>query len=61
MAPSLLTTSARSQIADPAVAAAAAGDLGVEATIHRAGEVTGGFTEAIARGGCGWCSSWLRW
>jgi ABC-2 type transport system permease protein len=48
VAQALLTTSAQSQIGDPAVAAAAAGDLNVESTIYRAGEVTGGFTDAIA-------------
>ena len=48
VAESLLTTSAQAQIGDPGLAAAAAGDLAVESTIFRDGEVTGGFTEAIA-------------
>ncbi|WP_298591399.1 ABC transporter permease [uncultured Kocuria sp.] len=48
VAESLLTTAAQQQIGDPGLAAAAAGDLSVESTIFRDGEVTGGFTEAIA-------------
>ncbi|MHC5557581.1 ABC transporter permease [Kocuria sp.] len=48
VAQSLLTTAAQQEIGDPALAAAAAGDLRVEATIYRAGEATGGFNDAVA-------------
>ena len=48
VAESLLTTAAQAQIGEPALVAAAAGDLTVESTIFRDGQVTGGFTEAIA-------------
>ncbi|WP_298590284.1 ABC transporter permease [uncultured Kocuria sp.] len=48
VAESLLTTAAQAQIGNPGLAAAAAGELSVESTIFRDGEVTGGFTEAIA-------------
>ena len=41
----LLTTSAQQQIGDPGLAAAAAGEMEVQSTFFRDGEVTGGFTE----------------
>ena len=47
VAQALLTTSAQAQIGDPGLAAAAAGDLAVESTIYREGQITGGFTETI--------------
>ena len=47
VAQALLTTSAQAQIGDAGLAAAAAGDLAVESTIYRDGEITGGFTETI--------------
>ena len=47
VAQALLTTSAQAQIGDPGLAAAAAGDLEVESTIYREGQITGGFAETI--------------
>ena len=47
VAQALLTTSAQAQIGDPGLAAAAAGDLAVESTIYREGQITGGFAETI--------------
>jgi ABC-2 type transport system permease protein len=47
VAEALLTTAAQAQIGDPGLAAAAAGELDVNATFYRAGEATGGFNEAI--------------
>ncbi|MGQ1840285.1 ABC transporter permease [Kocuria turfanensis] len=48
VAEALLTTSAQAQIGDPGLAAAAAGEVAVESTIYRDGQITGGFTETIA-------------
>ena len=47
VAQALLTTSAQAQIGDAGLAAAAAGDLAVESTIYREGQITGGFAETI--------------
>ncbi|OLT04407.1 sodium transporter, partial [Kocuria sp. CNJ-770] len=47
VAEALLTTSAQTQIGDPGLAAAAAGEVAVESTIYRDGQITGGFTETI--------------
>ncbi|PLC10715.1 sodium transporter [Kocuria flava] len=47
VAEALLRTSAQAAIGDPGLAAAAAGEVAVEATIYRDGDVTGGFTETI--------------
>lgn len=48
VAQALYTTAAQTAINSPALAAVAAGNVSVESTIYRDGEITGGFTEAIA-------------
>ncbi|MFI7482473.1 ABC transporter permease [Kocuria sp. M1R5S2] len=48
VAEELLVTAAQAEIGNPALAAAAAGEVSVESTIYRGREVTGGFSEAIA-------------
>jgi ABC-2 type transport system permease protein len=47
VAEQLLVGAAQARIADPGLAAAAAGELEFQATIYRAGEIAGGFTEVI--------------